>query len=123
MRTGARRLRVMLVGDSELFEELLVDLLRDLGIELERAEGSPPELVFAVVREGDFFHVLAAARRVCGGSPVVAVLPLRDERLVERAYLAGATRVCALDGPLDALRLACSAAVVSGAGAQVEGAR
>jgi hypothetical protein len=112
------RLRAAVLGDAELFTVLLVDVLRDLRVELEIIEGGVPDLVFAVVREGDFFHVLESARRRSAGGPIVAVLPLRDERLIQRAFLAGATSICSLDSPLDSLRLAFSEALFSRSGAR-----
>jgi hypothetical protein len=111
MADDMRRLSAAVVGEAEPFESLLVDVLRDLRIELTIIDGGRPDLVFAVVRQGDFFRVLDKAKRLSIGGPIVAVLPLRDERLVQRAFLAGATSVCSLDAPLESLRLAFSEAL------------
>lgn len=106
MRSEIRRVRTVLVGDSQSFEGLLVDVLRDLRVEVEVIAIGQPDLVFAVVREHDVFGVLKLANEAASGAHVVAVMPMRDERLAQRAILCGAGSVCSLDGPLDALRVA-----------------
>lgn len=100
----------MLFGEAGAFQALLVDVLRDLRVELE-FEGGPgesgrPDLVFAMVRQGDVFGVIELARRAAGGAPIVAVMALSDVKVAQRAELGGANAVCALDGPLDDLRRA-----------------
>ncbi len=108
MATGARRLRAMLFGESDDFRALLIDVLRDLRVELDFLEQSlsRPDLVFAMVRQGDVFGVLELARRAAYGAPIVAVMSLSDPKLAQRADLGGANTICALDGPLDDLRRA-----------------
>src|SRR5689334_3259320 len=105
MHSDQRRVRTVLVGDVESFEAVLIDVLRDLSVEVELVSIGRPDLVFAVVHEHDLGRVLQLARNAAVGAPVVAVMPFRDQRLVQRAALGGATAICSLDGPLDALRL------------------
>jgi len=102
----ARRLRAVVFGDSDALRGLLVDMLRDLRVELEFADGggARPDLVFAVVRQGDVFGVIELARRAAFGAPIVAVMALSDPKVAQRAALGGANAICALDGPLDDLR-------------------
>jgi DNA-binding NarL/FixJ family response regulator len=111
MATQMRRLTAVVLGDAEPVVRLLVDLAADARIELNITDAGLPDVVFAVVREGDFFRVLERAKRLSAGAPIVAVLQLRDERMTQRAFLAGATSVCTLDASLDALRAALSAAL------------
>lgn len=101
-----RRLNAVLMGESDAFRALLVDVLLDLRVELELHEGGTvrPDIVFAIVRQGDVFGVLELAKRAAFGAPIVAVMALGDERMAQRAALAGANVICALDGPLDSLR-------------------
>lgn len=106
-----RRLRVVMLGDAELFEPLMAELLADLGVEVEPSVGGAPDLVFALVRAADLLRVCDAALSRCSGAPIIAVLPMRDDRLVQQALAAGVTHVCSLDAPLDALRSTFSAAV------------
>lgn len=96
------------MGESDAFRALLVDVLRDLRVEMEFVDGSPtrPDLVFAMVRQGDVFGVLELARRAAYGAPIVAVMALTVPKVAELAELGGANAVCALDGPLDDLRRA-----------------
>jgi hypothetical protein len=106
MSDEVRVLRAGLFGEAEAFRALLVDVLRDLRVELEFHEpgGAKPDLVFAMVRQGDVFGVLELARRGAYGAPIVAVMALTDAKVEQRAVLGGAHIVCALDGPLDRLR-------------------
>ena len=103
-----RRLRGVLVGDADALHALLVDVLRDLRVEIEfiPSGSGRPDLAFALVRPGDVFRTLELAKRAALGAPIVAVLALNDTRLPKRAMLAGTRTVCSLDGPLDGLRLA-----------------
>ena len=108
MQSGNRKLKVVVLGETREFIPLLVDVLRDLRFELELVESGVgrPDLVFAMVRQGDVFGVLELAKRAAFGAPIIAVLPLDDPRLAQRAVLAGAQNICSLDGPLDSLRSA-----------------
>ncbi|MBL8955516.1 MAG: DNA-binding response regulator [Myxococcaceae bacterium] len=101
-------MRTMVFGESDAFHALLVDVLRDLRVEPEFVEGSAarPDLVFAMVRQGDVFGVLELARRAAHGAPIVAVMSLTDPKVAQRADLGGAHDICTLDGPLDDLRRA-----------------
>jgi hypothetical protein len=105
MRSEIRKVRAVLMGDSELFQGLLVDVLRDLRVEVDVITEGRPDLVFAVVREADVSQVLGLAKKVAFGAPVVAVLPMRDDRLARAAILSGASNLCSLDGPIDVLRI------------------
>jgi hypothetical protein len=105
MRSEIRRVQAVLLGDAILFEGLLVDILRDLRIEVDVVFDGRPDLVFAVVREADVARVLYLAHRAAFGAPIVAVMPMRDDRLAQSAILGGASAICSLDGPLDALRV------------------
>ncbi|MBL8955011.1 MAG: hypothetical protein JNK82_29820 [Myxococcaceae bacterium] len=102
----ASRLRIILFGEADALRSLLVDLLRDSNVEAEFLEpgAGRPDVVFAVVRTGDVFGVVELALRASRGAQVVAVMALSDPRVALRARLAGAHAICALDGPLGALR-------------------
>jgi hypothetical protein len=103
-----RRLSAVLFGESDAFRALLVDVLGDMRVELETHEGGQarPDLVFAMVRQGDVFGVLELAKRAAHGAPIVAVMALSDAKVAQRAGLGGAHIICALDEPLDGLRRA-----------------
>ncbi|MBK7860321.1 MAG: DNA-binding response regulator [Archangiaceae bacterium] len=113
MPSDLRKLSAILVGDADSFHALLVDVLRDLRVEVQlvRVGAGKPDLVFAMIRQGDVFRVLDLAKRAAAGAPIVAVLALNDARLAQRAVLGGAKTVCSLDRPLDGLRLAFSEAL------------
>lgn len=113
MQSEVRKLKAAVLGETREFVPLLVDVMRDLRVELELMESGTgrPDLVFAMVRQGDVFGILELARRAAFGAPVVAVMPLSDSRMAQRASLGGAHVVCSLDGPLDGLRVACREAV------------
>jgi hypothetical protein len=108
MGVEVRRLRAKLFGESDALRALLVDVLRDLRVEVEFLDtaAARPDLVFAMVRQGDVFGVLELARRGAFGAPIVAVMALTVPKVAQLAELGGANAVCALDGPLDDLRRA-----------------
>lgn len=102
MTDRRRQVRVVFVGPTD---DPLRALLEDaLEVEWVTAEANP-EVVLAVVGPHDPFRVLASAQRVAAGkSPIIAILPIADERLSRRALLAGAHACWPLDGSLKTLR-------------------
>jgi len=98
------RVRAVLVGSVDAsLRALLEDVLE---IEFVHAEHCP-DLVFAIVGLRDAFRVLAAAQEAARQrAPIVAILPIADERLSRRALLAGARFCWPLDGSLHSLRAA-----------------
>jgi len=93
-------------GEDAHLHRLLSDVLAESGIELG-AGSKPPDIVLAVV-EGSGSEALSAllsqARRVAGSSPIVALLPIGDDRLAKRSIQLGAHGCWSLDTPLSLLR-------------------
>ena len=98
------RVGVIFVGT---IEDSLQSLLEDV-LEVEIVNvARDPDLVFAIIGPRDPFRVLAAAQVAARHqAPIIAILPIADERLSRRALVAGARFCWPLDGSLQSLRAA-----------------
>jgi hypothetical protein len=101
-----RKARAVIVGLSDgALWLLLTDVLLDEGVAIARDEDEPgPDVVFAFVGFDDVVAVLTQARATAGLAPVIAILPLDDERLSRQAKACGANAVYALNHSLQHLR-------------------
>jgi hypothetical protein len=99
---------VCLGAVDDALRSLLRDVLSDQGLRVYLAPRwhHAPELVIAAVRQWDVAGVMAAARDVAGASPILAILPFSDERLVQLAHEGGARAWFAIGMPLASLAAA-----------------
>lgn len=113
MTSNLSKIRVVLVG---WVDEELRSLFKDaLDIELVEPDQAP-DLVFAVIALRDPFRTLASAQAAGGPrTPIIAILPIADERLSRRALVAGAQFCWPLDGSLQTLRATLLGMVPDGA--------
>ena len=101
------RNRVAIVGRCDpRLRDLIADVLRDLGVEISDAPvlGDPPAVVLAVAERANLTAVLDLAKAVAGRGPILAVVPLEDERLEHAAASQGAHACYTLGAPLGRLR-------------------
>lgn len=91
---------------DDALRALVRDVLGDQGLRIYFAPRwhHAPDLVLAGVRQWDVTAVMSSARQVAGAVPILAILPINDERLVQLACAAGAWACFALDTPLARLK-------------------
>ena len=95
----------LLGASDESLRSVLREVLDELGIALDCSINIlNPDLVLADVGEEDPAKVLAAARLLARHAPILAILPIQDERLAAQAHALGATACFAMGMPLDDLR-------------------
>jgi hypothetical protein len=102
---------VCLGAADDALRALLRDVLTDQGFRVYFAPRwhHAPDLVLAAIRQWDVAGVMATARDVAGASPILAILPFSDERLVQLAREGGARTWFALGMPLVSLGAAIGA--------------
>jgi hypothetical protein len=87
---------------------LLHDVFGELNVDLH-ATSLPkrePVLVLVAVDSSDPRPLVAESRQLAGNAPVIALLPIDDERIAAQAISAGADACFPLGTPLTNLRLA-----------------
>lgn len=92
--------------DPQLYG-LLSDVLGEAGIELNVRPPEHPDVVLAAVHGSSIdavSAVLSSARQLAQQAPVIALLPIGDDRLAQRCIQLGAQGCWALDTPLSLLR-------------------
>jgi hypothetical protein len=101
---------VKVVGEAEpALHALLADVLADVPLAVSPAGAAadeaarPPRVILAIGDRARLDELIGQARQDGRGVPVVAVLPLFDERDARQAIAAGAAACCALDAPLGEL--------------------
>jgi len=101
-----RALRLALSGGMiEPLKRLLGDVLTDSGVRHDLiAQPGACDVVMVMVSWGDDLRVIAEARALAGGAPLLAILPFADDELAQQVLLAGAQGWFALDTPLGLLR-------------------
>lgn len=110
-RSRPRR-RAVLVGESgRPLIELLSDVLDDVDVAVDLDEGgapglrgAAPDLVLVMVDRNDLANLFGRARAIAAGAPVVAILPLHDERLARQLVAFGASGCYSLDTPIERLK-------------------
>jgi hypothetical protein len=99
---------VALVGTCDPpLAAVISEVVGELGATLDtELRDLSPALVLAVVGPDDVVQVLTAARLLAGSAPVIAVMAIGDDRVIERALTCGAAVCHALDTPFGRLRMA-----------------
>jgi len=101
----ARRVvKAAVVGSTpDGLERLLEDVLDEVGIRLEISPApDEAEIVFALVRREDVVATICGLKQR-GAQRIMALLPVRDDRVARRAIDAGAHACYSLDAPVERL--------------------
>jgi hypothetical protein len=95
-----------LLGEcADSLRSVLNDVFDEFGVRLDPdVPAIPPDLVVAIVEHNDATAILTAAKLLAGGAPIVVIIAIGDDRLVNFAIMFGAAACYAMDTPLDCLR-------------------
>lgn len=94
-------------GDDPQLFRLLSDVLSEAHIDLSTRPPKHPDVVLTVIDGSSFDSVstcVSNARRIAELAPVIALLPIGDDRLAKRCIQLGVQGCWALDTPLSLLQ-------------------
>lgn len=113
---GLRARAALVGGDDPHLYRLLSDVLSEAQIELPSAAPTKPDVVLTVIDGSSIDSVTACistARDLAADAPVIALLPIGDDRLAKRCIQLGVQGCWALDTPLSLLGSLLTTLVVS----------